>query len=129
MSTEQEQTLAKENGWHRLGMKNVDVRIPLTNAEKLQHGERQSEALMQIQKLELEKKEFDGEINGQMKQLQNDAYESARALKLAHKIENRDLPCFLDHQTQERVYVDLETGEEMKREPMQNEDRQLLLGE
>lgn len=127
MTVENEQNLARDRGWHRLGVKNVDVKVGLTNAEKLELGEKQSESLMQMQKLELEKKEFDDDMKSQIKQLHNDAYEAARDLKLGYKIRNLDLPCFLDNAEQERVYIDLETGEEMKREPMQDGDRQLPL--
>jgi len=127
MSIEKEQELAHERGWHRLGIKSVDVKVALTNAEKLELGERQSDSLMQMQKLELEKKEFDDDIKGQIKQLHNNAFEAAKDLKLGHKIQNLDLPCFVDSDQQERVYVNLETEEEMKREPMQEGDRQLPL--
>lgn len=127
MTVEMEQQLAKKKGWHRLGVQNVDIKIPLTDPEKLELGEKQSDALMQMQQLESEKKEYDDDMKGQIKQLQNEAYEAARELKYGHKTINRDLPCFLDNDAQERVYVDLETGEELRREPMRVEDRQMRL--
>lgn len=128
MTVEKEQQIAKKKGWHRLGVQNVNVILPLTNAEKLGLGEKQSNALMQMQQLEWEKKEYDDDMKGQIKQLQNDAFDAARELKHGHKIINSDLSCFLDNETQERVYIDLETDEEVKREPMRDEDRQMRLG-
>jgi len=127
MTLEKEQEITRSNNWHRLGRMLVDVKVPLTDSEKLQIGEVQSKALMNVEKFKMQKKQFDDELNTQIKQSEHEAYDAASALQRGYRTEEKEVPCFLDLENKERVYFDVDTGEEVKREPMHHDDRQISL--
>ena len=118
---------AKKMGWQRLGIMSIEIEKKLTNDEKIDLGKEQSTDLMNIRRLEQEKKDFDGHISARIKQFEAEAHEKAVTLTRGHQLVFPSLPCFIDAKAKERVYMDLEKEEEVKREPMHDEDKQLNL--
>lgn len=127
MSKERELLFAKKTGWHRLGVMETDVKIKLSDAEKMLVGAEQAEALLAIRGMEEEKKEFDAAIKGRIQEKETFAHDTALLLKAGYRIERKPLPCFVDPKKRQRVFVDVDTGEEVSREPMHSGDMQLGL--
>lgn len=127
MSKQKEVAFAKSQGLQRIGTFEIDVKEDLKDEEKLSVGKAHCDLVVEIESLQLEKKEFDDGIKGKIKDKAAEARDMAKLIHNGYRIERRSYPCFLDSKKKERVYVDLDTGEEIKREPMHEEDRQMNL--
>lgn len=127
-SKEKEIAYAKKHRFERLGPMNVEVKVDLADDERIRLGKEQAEALMAIEVLEGEKKNFDDDLRAQIRTHEENAVEIARIVNRGFRIEERSLPCFIDLKAKERVYVDLETEEILHRAPMREEDRQVSIG-
>lgn len=125
--TELENEIEFEKGWHKIGDIETDCKINLKDSEKIEIGSTLSEALHSIGELEQKKSDYDKSIKGQIAAHSDEAHQKAKLLKDGFRTERLRLPCFIDVKNQERVYIDLGTGEEMNREQMHPEDRQLML--
>lgn len=125
---EQEVAIAEARGWHRLGRFFLEVTRSLPDEEIASIAKAQAKVLMQIEELELEKKEFNAEIKRRIDTLQGAAIESAKKISKGEHVDNCHLPAFLDPATKERVWFDPKKNEEVKREPAKKEDLQGKLG-
>lgn len=125
---DQEIAYAKKHRYERLGAMNVEIKVELPDEERIQLGKEQAEAMMAIEVLEEEKKNFDDDLRAQIKRHEENAIEIARIVKRGFRIEPRSLPCFVDLKSKERLYVDLDTEEILHRAPMREEDRQMSIG-
>ena len=127
MSLEEQQAIATSNKWHRLGEKTIVIETPLGSDDLVNLAGEMSETMMQIEKMQAEKKAFDSAIGERIKAHQSDAIAFAHQIKDGANREERLLPCFLDTETKERVYVDPDTKEVLLREDAKDEDQQLAL--
>lgn len=127
MTTQKEKMITKEHGYHRIGKFDVSVKKMLTGDEKIELGKKHCELLFEIEDLLTKKKRFDDSVKGEIAVKTQESREAARMIYDGYKFETLNLPCFLDTEQQERVYIDTATGEEVAREPMREEDRQLNL--
>ena len=119
--------LAMRKGWHPLGEKRVNVKKTLTNVEKLELGEKQSEALTMVETLTIDKAKSAKRFDAQIKALNSEALSMAKDLKNGFVYEEKVLPAYYDHTTKERVFID-ELGYEVHREPAHIGDEQGKLG-
>lgn len=117
----------KENGLHYLGEFDVDVKMTIGKDEKIAMAESHCAFLWQVEALQLTKKEQNKGINDEIKRQSEEAREVAKLIRNGYRIERRTLPCYLDTERGQRVFVDMDTGEELAREPMRDDDRQLKL--
>lgn len=109
-----EQQYARENGYRRLGKSPVPVQIPLTEDEKIQHSEEQTHALTEIRNLEIDLKAYRKKIKDQIK-IHKEVVEATRELlDQGYRIQDKDLPCFLDDERGIKHWVDPQTGEVVK---------------
>ncbi len=128
MSKQKEIKTAKETGYHRIGKFDVEVKKVLSGDEKIELGKKHCELLFEIEDLLTKKKRFDDSVKGEIAVKTQESREAARMIYNGYRFETVNLPCFLDVDQQERVYINTDTGEEILREPMREEDRQLNLG-
>lgn len=124
---DQEQAIAAAKGWARLGKFFLEITRPLDDATKLVVGKAQSEAMMEIGRLELEKKAFNADIKGKIDTLQAAAIEAAKKILHGEEVENGHYPAFFDPATRERVYYDIAKDEEIKRIEARAEDLQMRM--
>ncbi len=127
MSKQKEVKIAKENGYHRIGKFDVSVKKVLTSDEKIELSKKHCELIFETEDLLTKKKRFDDSIKGEIAVKAQESREAARMIYDGYKFETVNLPCFLDTEQQERVYIDTDTGEEIAREPMREEDKQAEL--
>lgn len=124
---EKERQIALQNGWTRLGTHGVNVRVPLSSEEKIISGEAIASNEMKIKNLNEQKKVFNAEIKSQVSELREDIMINSMQLDLGYRDEFQNHPAFYDHQNNERIYLDVDTGEILAREKARPEDRQLRI--
>lgn len=122
---DQETFIARKFGWHRLGKKFLEVTKPLSDDIKLQISKAQSEAMMEIERIELQKKAAMSDFKSRIETLQSAAIEAAKKILHGEHTENGHFPVFFDPRTNERVYYDPKVCEEVKRVPAKPEDYQM----
>ncbi len=122
-----EQSVVKQFGWHRLGKMDCEQEVPLSDAEKMELGHSQGASICEIARLEEElasiKKDFKHKIEG-FRQIIEPA---AEMLRTGTKKIVRTLPAFFDPDTNEKKFIDLDTGEEVSSMPATESDRQLMI--
>lgn len=124
MSLNTEQDFAIKNAWHRLGRKEVEVMIALTDQEKIEFGKRQSEALEEIKKLESQLNDFKKEIKNKSEAHQFIIESTCELINAGKRPVMLMLPSFLDPRDNKKHYVNMETGEIMLSEDACEDDRQ-----
>lgn len=124
---EQEQKIAQDKGWHRLGRYFLEVTRPISDELNLTYAKSQCEALMEIEKIELEKKAANSDFKSRIESLQSIAIEAAKKFLHGEHVENGHFPAFFDPQTRERVYYDPAKDEEVKRMEARREDYQMRI--
>jgi hypothetical protein len=121
---EKESAYVYQNGYLRLGPRDVEIKIDLTDQEKIELGEQMSNCLIEAERLLLEKKAYDKDMASQIEQQNMIATDSSKRLKLGYRVEEKTYPCYLDESKAQRVYYDFENQVEVKREPMTEQDKQ-----
>lgn len=114
-------------GLHPLGEKEIEVKIFLTEEDKIDLGKAQSAALMSKMDLEIRKKKVTDDFKKQIHQQELIAYVSAKTIRDGFRMENNICDCFVDFQHEKRIYINKTTGEILKEEPIHPEDRQLKM--
>ncbi len=126
-SVDQERAVANANGWSRLGTENINVKIKLHDDEKIASSEIIAHNEVKIIELNEKKKVFNDEIKAQISELRDQIMNHACEINLGYREERQAHPAFYDHKSNERVFVDLKTGEIVAREKARPEDRQLRI--
>ncbi len=105
----------------------ITVSVPLDPAERESVGDRMASALEKISELEDDLDSYRKSINAQIKSLQKDA-EAARKEWQEGKTE-QEVYCdvMADYGQEAIIWLDHDTGDEMKRRPMTAEERQYRL--
>ena len=124
---ESEKEMAKKLGWNRLGNYPVIVNRPLTDQERLDAGEIIAHNQVKIRDLDRERKAHAKELKGEITGLQEEIMYLSQSVNDGFKAEEQTLPCFYDNQSHERCFVDMSTGEIVKREKAHPGDRQLRM--
>jgi hypothetical protein len=119
--------VAAENDWTHLGVKSVMVDVPLTDAERIDLGQKQTEALYRLEELEEKLQKIKEEIKDQAAASRYVVKECAKFLRAGTREVLRNLPCFFDPRNNLRVFVDPATGEIVSTTPADPDDRQLKL--
>lgn len=124
---EKERQYAKSSGCSRIGIQEIKVRVPLTYEEKINSGEIIASNEMNIIKLNEQKKVFNDEIKAQVSDLREEITLLSMELDQGYRNEYQKLPTFYDHEANERIYLNMDTGEIVAREKARPEDRQLRM--
>lgn len=124
---EREQDIAKANKWTRLGNAEVEVWQPLTDSDRADLAEVQSECLHQISELRDRRAVFVKQNKADVEKIQGALSEAADQVRMGGKHVEKILPCFYDPSAHQRVFIDPETGEEVARKKATEEDRQLRI--
>ena len=122
-----EKQFARESGFNRLGRAEVQIKRPLKEDEKIEAGELIAHNNMKIRDLIDQKKVFVKEIKAETAGLQDQIMHFSQELNDGYRYETKLLPYFYDAKNNERCYVDLSTGEIMRRDKAHPEDRQLRM--
>lgn len=111
MNLKEQKEFAMRNGWARIGIQECEVEVPLNNDEKLEFGKSIAESNVGIQMLEDELSEIKGEYKNKIDAHKIIIKQGSEILKAGKRPLKRNLPCFLDSRTRERIYIDEDTGE------------------
>lgn len=118
-----------ENDWVRLGRKSTRVEVRLTDAEKIELGQKQTEALYRLEELEDELTKFKATIKDKSAASRLIIKECAIFLKSGIKTVTKDFPCFYDPRSNLRLFIDPATGEIAATTPADPDDRQLRMAD
>lgn len=111
MNLKQQQEKAREKGWARLGLKECQIDVPLTDREKIDLGKSIAESKVCIDNLQDELAEIKGEFKNKIEGHAIILKQGSEMLKAGKRPVKKKLPCFFDARTKERHYVDMDTGE------------------
>jgi len=118
---------ANKNGWHFLSKTEIEVKIPLQECEQLELGNEMQHALIQSIEMNEKKKSYTKTINSEIEERKQKANEAAHILHRGYRFETKPVMCYADMQSMQRIYIDNDTGEIVKEEPLRLEDRQMVL--
>ena len=124
MSEKKVKEYAARNGFYPLGSQEVEVQIPLSESEKVELGKGQSESLCEIDRLEAEFAKVKQDYKAKIDTHQVIIRKTSVVIRRGHKIEKKELPAFLDPKQNQKVWVDLNTGEIIERAAATEYDRQ-----
>ena len=118
---------AEENGYERIGSSEIPVDVPLSGEEIYKYSTQQTNALIEIRRLENElaaiRKSYKEKIKLQKEVVSSLTDISHGGVKTVDKV----LPCFLDPSRGQKHWVDLDTGEVVKSAEVSEADMQKRL--
>ena len=106
-----EERYAQETGMTYLGNSEAEIEVNLTQTEKLELGDAQSQSIQEIKRLTAElddiKKDYKNKIGNHEVIIDR----SSKMLQDGFKVVPEKLPCYLDAVGKEKHWVNIETGE------------------
>lgn len=124
---EQERAWAQKSGWNRVGVQTISVKVSLSDGEKIHLGQSSAANQQKIQGLKERKKAHADMIKADIEMLEGEIFLNSRVLNQGYREEDQEHSVFFDPHANQRVFVDIETGEEIARQPAAPEDRQLRI--
>lgn len=126
-SIDEERDFASAQGWNRLGRMNVKVKVQLGDQERIEAGEKIALNNVKIRDLQEQRKALAKSVKEQIDEIHDETMSLSELLNEGAREENKILPCFYDHENNSRCFVDMATGEIVRREQAEPGDRQLRI--
>lgn len=121
--------IERNQGIRYLGKNEVDLEVALTDEDRIQFGREQANALYEAAQVEARLKDVNSKLKSEMQSAFRLANALAQLIHFGKKNVKEHHHCFYDPRRLERVYIDLETGEEVARKPASHEDAQASFDE
>lgn len=119
--------IERGSGYRFLGDFDIELEVELTDKELIEVSNAQSRALEEIRKIERQLKDISDKMKGQIKGLNSDVYRAVRMITTGKKTKTETFPCFYCPKEGERLYMNVDTGEEIMRTKAEANDAQVSM--